>query len=275
MWSGHILERNITPLTLLFEEFLHFNAHGRIFEIYYLLWFVARPCFLLSIHKVPPFGSSFTVLFNWVSSPVSQSPSFPHSLTLAHTHQDPQVPLLVVWCTPGGGGLHVLTLLEHYYCTLEGQLEVLIVNKEEEQTTSVYQSSHSTLTTLQGHRLDERSCMGLSIRLEVFTIATLAHLILLLNITFHVQCVTLQHEKLSWWFLHDLPAHHPGPESTMDISWQTGLVIVAPCLSVWTTLHRQYQTVQQWHMKPYSTTLKWSVLGFPVHHMTHRRKSRV
>ena len=78
---------------------------------------------------------------------------------------------------------------------LEGQLEVLIVNKEEEQTTSVYQNSHSTLPTLQGHRLDEHSCMGLSIRLEVFTIATLAHLILLLNITFHVQCVTLQHEE--------------------------------------------------------------------------------
>ena len=79
---------------------------------------------------------------------------------------------------------------------LEGQLEVFIVNKEEEQTTSVYQSSHSTLPSLLGHRVDEHTCMGLSIRLEALTLWTLDHFILLLNIMFHVQCVTLQHEEL-------------------------------------------------------------------------------
>ena len=79
---------------------------------------------------------------------------------------------------------------------LEGQLEVIIVKEEEEQTISVYQSSHSTLTTLLECRLDEHTCMEQSIRLEVLTLRTLDHLILLLNIMSHVQCVTLQHEEL-------------------------------------------------------------------------------
>ena len=68
--------------------------------------------------------------------------------THTHTHQAPQVPLLVVWCTPGGGGPHVLTLLEHSYCTLEGQLEVIILIEEVEPTTSVLpeQPEYSTYT---------------------------------------------------------------------------------------------------------------------------------
>ena len=112
-----------------------------------------------------------------------------------HTHKDPQVPLLVVWCTLGGGGPHVLTLLEHNYYILEEQLEVIILTQEEEQTTSVYQNSHSTLPSLLGHKVDEHTCMGLSIRLELLTLWTLDHFILSLNIMSHVQCVTLQHEK--------------------------------------------------------------------------------
>ena len=42
---------------------------------------------------------------------------------------------------------------------LEGQLEVPMVIKEEEQTTSVYQTNHSILP---GCRLDEHTCMWLS-----------------------------------------------------------------------------------------------------------------
>ena len=113
--------------------------------------------------------------------------------THTHIHQALQVPLLVVWCTPGGGGPHVLTLLEHSCCMLEGQLEVLILKKEEEQTTSVYQSSHSTLPTLLGYSLTEHTSMELSMRLEAIL---LAHFALSTTIMSHVQCVTLQHEKL-------------------------------------------------------------------------------
>ena len=164
--------------------------------------------------------------FNWVST---------------HTHQAPQVRLLVVWCTTGGGGPHVLTLLEHNYCMLERQLGVIIIKKEVEQTTSVYQSSHSTLPSLLGHRVDEHTCMELSIRLQV---VIMAHFTLSMTTMFHVQCATLQHEEQLWWFLHNSPALHPGPESTMDTSWRRGLAIIAPCLSVWTILHSQYLAMQ-------------------------------
>ena len=85
-----------------------------------------------------------------------------------------QVQLLVVWYTLGGGGPHVPTLLEHSYCMLEGQLEVILIRKEVDQTTSVYQSSHSTLPTLLRHRLEEHTCMGLSMRLEEITKTELA-----------------------------------------------------------------------------------------------------
>ena len=43
--------------------------------------------------------------------------------------EDPQVPLPVVWCTPGGGEPHVPTLLEQNYCILEGQVEVILNKK--------------------------------------------------------------------------------------------------------------------------------------------------
>ena len=64
---------------------------------------------------------------------------------------------------------------------------------EVEQTTSVYQSSHRTPLTLLGHRVEEHTCMGLSMRLQV---VIMDHFILLLNTMSHVQCVTLQHEEL-------------------------------------------------------------------------------
>ena len=41
----------------------------------------------------------------------------------------------------GGGGPHVSALMEHSYCMLEEQLEVGIIRKEVEQTTSVYLNS--------------------------------------------------------------------------------------------------------------------------------------
>ena len=76
---------------------------------------------------------------------------------------------------------------------LEGQLEVGIARVEVEQTTSVYQSNQRTLLTRLGHRVEEHSCMELSIRLQV---GIMAHFALSMTTMFHVQCVTLQHEKL-------------------------------------------------------------------------------
>ena len=66
--------------------------------------------------------------------------------------------------------------------------------KEEEQTTSVYQSSHNTLPTLLGRREEEHTCMVLSIRLEEVMI--IAHFTQSMITMYHVQCATLQHEKL-------------------------------------------------------------------------------
>ena len=74
--------------------------------------------------------------------------------------EDPQAPRLVVWCTPGGGGLHVPAPLEHSYCTLEGQLEVGLARVEVEQTTCVYQGNHNTLPTLLDHMMDEHISYG-------------------------------------------------------------------------------------------------------------------
>ena len=77
----------------------------------------------------------------------------------------------------------------------EGQLVVIIVNKEVEQTTSAYQSSHSTRTTLLELRLEEHTSMELNIRLEEEYVS-MVHLAQSITIMSHVQCVTLQHEKL-------------------------------------------------------------------------------
>ena len=77
---------------------------------------------------------------------------------------------------------------------LEGQLEVFGMKKEEEQTTSVYQSNHSTLPTLLGRKVEEHSCMVLSIRPEVVMI--IAHFTQSMSTMHHVQFATLQQEKL-------------------------------------------------------------------------------
>ena len=61
-------------------------------------------------------------------------------------------------------------------------------------------------------RIDEHTCMWQSMRLEVLNLKITDHLALLLNTMYHVQCVTLQHGELLWWFLHNMPAHHSGPQ---------------------------------------------------------------
>ena len=77
---------------------------------------------------------------------------------------------------------------------LEGQLEAVILKKEEEQTTFVYQSRHNTLPSLLGYRPEEEhTCMELSIRLQVLIMAHFAPSMTTMS---RVQCVTLQHEKL-------------------------------------------------------------------------------
>ena len=170
-------------------------------------------CFKLRLTD-PSFGSSFAVRVIQTESTL-QYPHPPHmhthnthtrtcmhtharthahTHTHTHTHKDLKGPPLVVWCTPGGGEPLVLTLLEHSYCMLEGQLEVNMAKVEVEQTTSVYQSSHSTLPTLLGRREEEHTCMGLSIRPEEVMI--IAHFIQSTITMSHVQCVILQHEKL-------------------------------------------------------------------------------
>ena len=108
--------------------------------------------------------------------------------------EDPQAPLLVVWCTPGGGGPRVPALLEHSYYMLEGQLAVGMNKKEVEQTTCVYRGNHSTPPTLLGHTLDEHTCMGLSTRQQVHM--TMDRSAQFLTTMSHVLCVTLQHEEL-------------------------------------------------------------------------------
>ena len=79
---------------------------------------------------------------------------------------------------------------------LEGQLEVIIVNKEVEQTTSAYQRNHNTLPTLLEPRLEEHTFMELNIRLDREQ-ATMVHLFLYMTTMSHVQYATLQHEELS------------------------------------------------------------------------------
>ena len=77
---------------------------------------------------------------------------------------------------------------------LEGQLEAVILKKEEELTTFVYQNRHNTLPILLGYRPEEEhTCMELSIRLQVLI---MVHFALSMTTMSHVQCVTLQHEKL-------------------------------------------------------------------------------
>ena len=117
-----------------------------------------------------------------------------HTHTHTHTHAK-QVPLLVVWCIPSGGGPLVPTPMEHSYCSLVEQLEVIILTEGVEQTTSVYQSSRSTLTTPLGYRLDEHIYMELSIRLEVPGPETLDLSLLVITMS-HVQCAIHQHEQL-------------------------------------------------------------------------------
>ena len=79
---------------------------------------------------------------------------------------------------------------------LEGQLEVGMIIMEEEQTTSVYQSSQSTQPILLGHSMEEHTCMELSMRLEVKVTMIMAHFVQFLDTMFHVQCAMHQHEEL-------------------------------------------------------------------------------
>ena len=226
-------------------------------------------CVYLHLHFIS--SPHYHILVSNESAP-NVSP-LTHSHT--HTHQALQVPLLVVWCTPGGVGPYVLTLLEHSYCMLEGQLEVLILKKEEEQTTSVYQNNHSTPPTLLGHRVEGHTCTGLSMKLEE-VIMLIVHFNPYIITMHHVQCATLQHEKQLWWFLLELPAHHPGPKNTMDISWQRNMIIIVQPLSVWTGLQSHYLATEETQMELYSSMLNWSAaMEFLVHHSTHRRNSHV
>ena len=73
---------------------------------------------------------------------------------------------------------------------LEGQLEVGLIVKEaeEEQTISVYQNSHSTRPIPLGHKMEEHTCMVLSIRLEL---RVMVHFALSVTIMSRVQYATL------------------------------------------------------------------------------------
>ena len=110
--------------------------------------------------------------------------------------------------------------------------------------------------------------MEQSIGLEDLTQWTMVHLCMQTTMS-HVQRVTLQLKELLWWFLHDLPTHHPGPEYASCQS-----VLMFECMD-----HSPQSvpgSIASMQMKLYSTTLKWSVaMEFHVHHMLHRKKSCV
>ena len=62
----------------------------------------------------------------------------------------------------------------------------------------------------------------------------------------------------------------------MDILWQSVIFIIVQCLNAWTNTHSQYLVIYPTQMESCSTILKLNVIvEFPVHHMTHRRKSCV
>ena len=74
------------------------------------------------------------------------------------------------------------------------QLEVGISKVVEEQTISVYQSSHSGPRTLLGRRMrEEHTCMELTKRLEAML---MAHFLFSITTMSDVQYAMLQHEKL-------------------------------------------------------------------------------
>jgi len=114
-------------------------------------------------------------------------------------------------------------------------------------------------------RIDEHSYLhGQSMRLEVLNLKITDHLALLLNTMYHVQCVTLQHGELLWWFLHNIPAHHSGPQEYYG--YLMAMVIFVQCLNVLIETHSQYLAAQQTEMELYSTTLRWSaIMEFPAH----------
>ena len=76
---------------------------------------------------------------------------------------------------------------------LEEQLEVYIVNKEVEQTISVYQSSLSILPTLLGQVVLKHTCMELNMRRQAMLMDLFTQSLITMS---HVQCVTLQYERL-------------------------------------------------------------------------------
>ena len=76
---------------------------------------------------------------------------------------------------------------------LEGQLGVRTIKKEEEHTTSVYQSSHNTLPTLLGQGMLKHTCIELIMRLQGMLIDLFTQSSSTMSC---VLCVTLQHEKL-------------------------------------------------------------------------------
>ena len=56
----------------------------------------------------------------------------------------PQVPVWVVWCTPGGGRSHVRTSLEHNSCMLEELPEAGTTTREGQPTTFAYLMTQAT-----------------------------------------------------------------------------------------------------------------------------------
>ena len=75
-----------------------------------------------------------------------------------------QVPVWVVQCTPGGGGPHVQTSLEHNSCMLEELLEAITPTREEEPTASAYQMTRATYSTY----------LDLQIRI-IYTVLSMRH----------------------------------------------------------------------------------------------------
>ena len=133
-----------------------------------------------------------------------------------------------VWCTPGGGGQHVLTLLEHSYCMLEGQPDFVWLRRNKLLPFS-YPSSYSTLL---GYRPDKHTWMRLSIRVEILTLRTLVHFILSLNIMSHVHPLCAVCYTSAWETVVMIPAWLTCPSSRTweyyGYLWQTAVADLAP-----------------------------------------------
>ena len=133
-----------------------------------------------------------------------------HILTNLIIHA-PLDPLLVGPATSVGGGQTVLTQREPSWSTLEWQLGLCSLNKEEGPNTSVCQTNQSSLQLHQVYRPFVLVFMGLNMKHLIH----LQHWLMCLIMIHPVLCATLQYEARRSWSQPKPTALLHGPGSTM------------------------------------------------------------